>query len=843
MDRKEYDTYRGKRIKKEREIMDTKKLHSKADLYKTGGEISYGGEATVAKFLLGGLGTGNISVGSRGQLCDWEIFNWPGKGQFVPFSFFGIWVKENGKQPVSRILESKIQPPFYKSHGFLNGELAGIPRFEKSKMVGKQPFVYVDLEDSKIPVMVQMEAFTPFIPLNSDDSGIPTAIIKYKVKNPTDQPIDVSVVGTLANVVGFDGYDVFNNVKLVDEVQNEYKEENGLKGWYYTAKNLKETDMKFGSMSIATTNKNNITRKKWLHGQWTDNAQDFWDDFAGDGKLEEEDEIESKGCDLLSHYDFSFLNLKERISSISSYETILPNEEKVFEFMISWYFPNRPKGWIEYDEDLKRYNEGGYDSIRNYYATKFDDAWDVLKYVIEKKEYLENTSHAFEDALFSTSLPGYVIDAVASNIMSMKSHCCFRIEDGNFMGWEGIRDYVGCGQGNVNHVWNYATAVAGLFPDLEMTMRNVEFNVELDPDGCMPFRARKCLGESRWDMIPACDGEFGSILRIYREWKYTGDDKFLHGIWDSMMKALEYSIKEWDVDGDGVLDGKQHVTYDIEFYGPNTMTNTVYLGAVKGVIEMARHLGKDEIADQYQALYDKAAVRLDEKLFNGEYYIQELDDVDEYRYQYGKGCLTDQLLGQFMSQTAGLGYVLPKEHVKAALQSIYRYNFRDCMEDVPNVQRTYALNDEAGLVLCSWPKGERPRFPFAYCDEVWTGVEYQVAVCMIYEGMLEESLTIIRAIRDRYDGIKRCPWSETEAGHHYIRPMSSFSLIPAFAGYQCDLVHKTMSFQPVFHQDEYQTFWINGKAWGTYRQTIDDHGEKVTELKVLYGDLEDIKVN
>ena len=165
------------------------------------------------------------------------------------------------------------------------------------------------------------------------------------------------------------------------------------------------------------------------------------------------------------------------------------------------------------------------------------------------------------------------------------------------------------------------------------------------------------------------------------------------------------------------------------------------------------------------------------------------------------------------------------------------------MEDVPNVQRTYALNDEAGLVLCSWPKGERPRFPFAYCDEVWTGVEYQVAVCMIYEGMLEESLTIIRAIRDRYDGIKRCPWSETEAGHHYIRPMSSFSLIPAFAGYQCDLVHKTMSFQPVFHQDEYQTFWINGKAWGTYRQTIDDHGEKVTELKVLYGDLEDIKVN
>ena len=121
---------------------------------------------------------------------------------------------------------------------------------------------------------------------------------------------------------------------------------------------------------------------------WTDNAQDFWDDFSSDGKLDEEEEIEAKGCDLLDHYDFSFLNLKERISSISSYETIKPNETKEFEFIISWHFPNRPKGWIEYDADLERYRQGGYDTIKNYYATKFTDAWDVVKYVVEKKNIL-----------------------------------------------------------------------------------------------------------------------------------------------------------------------------------------------------------------------------------------------------------------------------------------------------------------------------------------------------------------------------------------------------------------------------------------------------------------------
>lgn len=822
--------------------MSNKPIYSKVALYETGKEISYKADASIAKFLLGGIGTGNISVGPRGELRDWEIFNWPGKNQFAPFSFFSIWAKAEGEAPVSKILESRIQPPFYKSHGFLNGELAGIPRFASSKMVGKQPFVYIDFEDDQVPVKVSMEAFTPFIPLDADNSGIPTAIIRYHVHNPSPKSVDVSISGTLANIVGFNGYDVFNNVKLVDEVQNEFRQQDGLTGWFYTAKNLKEDHLKFGSMSIATTNTENVTHKKWLHGQWTDNAQNFWDDFSADGLLEEEAEIESKGCDLLDHYDFSFLNLKERISSVANKISLAPGQSKTFEFVISWYFPNRPKGWIEYDADLERYRNGGYEGIRNYYATKFKDAWDVTSYVKKNMSYLEGKSKAFEDALFDTTLPSYVLDAVASNIMSMKSHCCFRIENGNFMGWEGIRDYVGCGQGNVNHVWNYANAVAFLFPELEMTMREVEFNVEIDDDGGMPFRARKCLGESRWDMIPACDGQFGSILRVYREWKFTGNDDFLRGVWDNVKKAMEYAIKEWDTDGDGVLDGKMHVTYDIEFYGPNTMTNTIYLGAIKGFAEMAEHLGEHETAEFYRAKYDKASADVDRLLFNGEFYIQQLDDVDEYRYQYGKGCLTDQLLGQFMAHTAGLGYVLPKEHVKKALESIFKYNFRSCMDDVPNVQRTYALNDEAGLVLCSWPDGGRPRFPFAYCDEVWTGVEYQVAVCMVLEGMFDEALTIVKAIRDRYDGYKRCPWSETEAGHHYVRPMSSFSLIPAFAGFTCDMQAKEISFAPMINADSFKTFWICGNAWGTFTQEKKNNGEYEREVTVLHGSLDGIKV-
>ncbi len=184
-----------------------------------------------------------------------------------------------------------------------------------------------------------LEAFTPLIPLNADDSGIPAAIIRYKVCNPTNSPVDVSVLGSLANAVGFKGYDVFNNLKLADEVVNEYREESDHRGLYYSAANLPEDDFHFGSMAILTTNEANITRPTWLHGQWTDNAQDFWDDFRDGGKLESVADIAASGSELLKFYDFSFLNLREKIGSLGNHQALNLGEETVFEFAIAWHFP------------------------------------------------------------------------------------------------------------------------------------------------------------------------------------------------------------------------------------------------------------------------------------------------------------------------------------------------------------------------------------------------------------------------------------------------------------------------------------------------------------------------
>jgi len=479
-------------------------------------------------------------------------------------------------------------------------------------------------------------------------------------------------------------------------------------------------------------------------------------------------------------------------------------------------------------------------TIKNYYSTLFDSAWDAGKYLIKNLDKLEGKTREFHQALFSSSLPGYILDAIASNITVIRSPTCFRIENGTFLGWEGCFDQKGCCPGSCTHVWNYVQTLAFLFPELEQSIRMVEFNLETDEEGKMAFRTTKVFGNDKlpkWDMLPAADGQMGTIIRLYRDWKISGNDELLNKVWGKASKALDFAFDYWDQDGDFVLDSQQHNTYDIEFYGPNSLTNSMFFAALKAGIEMAKHLGDQEHVEKYKEALDKGSKKMDELLWGGKYYIQQIDDVNKYRYQYGKGCLSDQLLGQFLSHVAGLGYILPEEHVKEAVNSIFKYNFRTSFKEHENVERTYTLNDEKGLLLCSWPEGGRPKLPFVYSDEVWTGIEYQVASHLIYEGYVDEGLTIVKSVRERHDGYRRNPWNEVECGHHYARSMASWGLLLALSGFKYDMLKGTISFKPVINEENFTSFWSTGKSWGIYRS-----GEIKSEIEVLYGEKDSIKL-
>ncbi|REE85169.1 uncharacterized protein (DUF608 family) [Paenibacillus taihuensis] len=793
----------------------------------------YPAEATEAAFLLGGIGTGNISIGSRGEFRDWEIFNRPGKGVQMPNTYFAIWAKTESGSPVAKVLEARLPQPHSLSHGYHPITGAGLPRMESSSLRGEYPIMQVDFEDGALPVQVSLEAFTPFIPLQVDDSSIPGAYLTYRVTNTSDEPVDVTIAGSILNPLGGLEYDKFGNLNMKNAGGNfnEFRQEGDCSGLVLGTNKFAADDLQQGTLALLTTNPHITCKPAWLRGAWFDFLQEFWDDFAEDGRLN----------DL--GYDTPSDTGRTDTGSIGAYETLAPGETKSFAFVLAWHFPNRINGWNAHI----CVKEEGRQTTQNYYAGQFDSSWAAATYLVAERERLEKGTKAFHQALFDSALPRPVLEALSGNMTVLRSTTCFRLIDGRFYGYEGCFDDAGSCDGTCTHVWNYAQTVAFLFPELERNMRRTEFLTEVNEDGKMNFRAFQMFDSQwNWNGQPApaaADGQMGTIMRAYREWKLSGDDEFLRELWPAIQKTLDYGPEHWDTDGDLVFDGIQHNTYDIEFYGPNPLTGIFFLGALRAASEMAAYLGENEVAARYSEAFEKSSKRLDELTWDGEYYVQRLDDVNAHKYQHGIGCLSDQLLGQQLAHLYGLGYLLPKERVQSAIHAVFKYNFKTDFNDHVNCQRTYTLNDEQGLVLCSWPNGGRPKLPFVYSDEVWTGIEYHVATHLIYEGFIEEGLQLVKAVRDRHDGYRRSPWNEVECGHHYARSMSSWGLLIALSGFEFDMSYGVIKFAPVINQAEYTSFWSTGRAWGTYSQKLNERtGEHDIEVSVLAGDASNLRV-
>ena len=393
------------------------------------------------------------------------------------------------------------------------------------------------------------------------------------------------------------------------------------------------------------------------------------------------------------------------------------------------------------------------------------------------------------------------------------------MEGGDFYAFEGCFGRGGCCPGNCSHVWNYAQTLAWFFPELERSMRRTEFLVETTEEGAQRFRAMRALEGQDFAVEPAADGQCGAILRVYREWLISGERDFLEALWPACRRALDYARRRWDEDGDGVFEGRQHNTYDIEFYGPNPMTGSVWIAALQAASRMAAALGEDEEAQRLEAEAARSAAALDALCWQGDWYVQRLDDVDRYPYQYGEGCLSDQLIGTTWAWLAGLEPLLPRAHVERAAASIFAENACGALRERTNLQRAYAFNDEPGLVLCSWPRGGRPRLPFVYSDEVWTGTEYQVASLLALCGRVEEAVALVEGARRRHDGLRRNPWDEVECGHHYARSLASFGVWIALAGMRLaepGTAQQRLSFAPQLEPEGFRSFFICAEGWGLY---------------------------
>ena len=768
---------------------------------------------------LGGIGTGTVSLGGRGDLHDWEIVNRPAKG-FTPDKAFFVVRAAAGNDVHVRCLEGPLLPQTHEGPFGETSPHAGLPRFAEASFHAAYPFGQVALHDDDLPIDVRLEAFNPLIPADSDRSGIPIAVLRYVVTNTSDRAQDVSIAGVLENFVGRDGHrgESIGNV-------NEPRSGEGISGVLLRSEGVPADSSRWGTIALAVLDGGHshdldvTTRRAWADVNWGDSLLDFWDDFSADGRLDDRDQGK----------------VQSPIASLCGKATIEPGEERTFTFLLAWHFPNRPS-WFEDRPDAVR--------VGNYYATRFADAWDVVAKTAPQIATLERDTLDFVRSFCETDLPDVVKEAALYNVSTLRTQTSFRLEDGTFMGWEGCNDHWGSCHGSCTHVWNYEQATAFLFGDLARSMRDVEFLHATDANGRMSFRVELPLSRGTEWPTAAADGQMGCIMKLYRDWQLHGDEAWLKGRWPHAKRALEFCWIEggWDADQDGVMEGCQHNTMDVEYYGPNPQMGFWYLGALRAAAEMARHLGEDAFAERCDRLFASGSAWLDDHLFNGEYYEHEIRPIPDAsriapglrhaaehnpdlgatnladpEFQIGAGCLIDQLVGQYMAHVCGLGYLADPEKIRTALASDFRYNFQPNLRGHFNHLRTFALGDEAAMLMASYPLGRRPQRPFPYFNEVMTGFEYTAAAHMLYEGQTEQGLEVISAIRARYDGERRSPFNEAECGHHYARAMASWAAVLALTGFHYSAVTGEMTFDA--RRPGSRTFWSTGDAWGVLALT------------------------
>lgn len=828
---------------------------SSDNLFQLAPQRTYSGDhATQVAMPLGGIGAGSVCLNGYGGLQDFSIRTRP-ENTAMPAGFtanspeaaFAV-LHIKGAPAVTKLIEGpfpafKIFDQGLQGQGLRRGGFEGFPRFAKCTFKGEYPFGEARLSDPSVPLEVTLTGWNPLIPLDAKNSGIPCVLLEYALHNISPRPVECELSYHLSHLAPGCKPDQAGSVNSV------------IPGKGVLLHNSEEPNAEaYGSASLTAIGRAPRIKGMWLRspGWEFDSLSALWRELST-GAFTENDG--SNSVDTAGRNGASIL-MEGRLA---------PGERLTYTILITWHFPNcylrdggKPAGAeIKGDAGCRSAAAGQAPPWRPYYAGLWKDAREVALYVEANYASLRERTVNFKDALFSSTLPSYVLDAVSANLAILKSPTVLRQENGNLWGWEGCFPDSGCCHGSCTHVWNYAQAFPHLYPQLERTLRDLELARSMDERGHVTFRGAIPDGPVDHDWHAASDGQLGGIMKVFRDWQISGDSEWLTRMYPLAKRSLDYCIGAWDPDRRGALFEPHHNTYDIEFWGPEPMCTGIYLGALSAMARMAQATGHASDAESYAELAKRGAKLMDEQLFNGEFYRQKVEylglrdksfaesvaNVDEKssemqkllkregpKYQYGSGCLSDAVIGAWMARSYGIETPLERKNVRSTLRAIFRNNFRTDLSEHANAQRPgYAMGREPGLLLCSWPQGGKPTLPFVYSDEVWTGIEYQVASHLIQEGFVEEGLTIVKALRSRYDGRTRNPWNEYECGNYYARAMASYSLLGALSGFRYSAVEKTLWFGPRLKARPFSTFFSTALAFGTIALGVDSLTVRVIE--------------
>lgn len=730
-----------------------------------------------------------------------------------------------GRPDRARVLEGPV--PRYKSWtnglsprghmqscGFGNGggNHFGLPRLHDAVFTHRFPLAEVALGEKGWPLAVELTAWSPFIPGDADASGQPVAALTYRLRNPGSKRCRAM-------------FSFHCHLDLLRERETPIGGERirrTAQGFAIDYPAHADRPWSVGGLAVELDGA--LADCAWFRGGWFDAISALWRAIADASATERAPHAEGAA----GHGGSLWLPID-----------IPAGGEIAVTVRLAWHEPvsnqrHGPKELVP--------GEIAPGTYRPAYATRFSDVDAVATAFRASYADDEQRTRAFAEALHATDVPAEILEAVTANLGILRSPTVMRQHDGRLWAWEGSGELEGSCMGSCTHVWNYAQALPHLFPDLERALRQTEFTESQDEHGHQNFRSALPIRPTDHGFHAAADGQFGGIVKVWREWQISGDTAWLRELWPRVRASLEYAIGAWDPDRTGALIEPHHNTYDIEFWGPDGMCGSFYAAALKAAAALAEAV--DEDPAPWRDLLAKAVQHLERDLFRGGRFVQQvmratprsgdaarqkptwtvnyspealaLLDAEGPKYQYGNGCLSDGVLGAWLAEVSGLGSPLAAAKVRSHLAQIHRHNLKRDLRSHANPQRaTFAIGDEGGLLLCTWPDGGKPTLPFVYSDEVWTGIEYQVASHCILAGLVEEGLEIVRIARARYRSGRRNPFDEYECGHWYARALSSWALLQAYSGVRYSAVERTLWIAPRAAKRPFRAFLGVGGNFGT----------------------------
>ena len=769
-------------------------------LFERGAPTVYAKSRNELRFIgmpVGGICCGCVYAGGDGRLWLWDIFNQNQLGvvkKVLPISLEGFNAREIDNVQGSLYLEPLTEEsPFQQGYALLikdNGTTS-LRRlhhddWEEITFETTYPVATVRYSDKHLPIEVTAELFSPYIPGNAKDSGLPATIQSITVKNTAAAgSVSVQLVGWLENKMLW----VTERSNGAFSRSNEAVREGSLNGISLRCA-LSDSSLEqaadFGSMCLTAINKEAV--------------------FIPDISRE-------KGGAAPAIRDLVKVSNGSPMAGVSIQHELDPGAAFTADFVISWHTPN-----ISFSNRGDEVTAQKAD--KHYYTTLFDSATSVAMYISQEYGRLKSQTFIWKQTWYDSSLPWWFLERTFNNIPAIATTSTHRFENGRYYAWEGV----GCCHGNCTHVYQYAHALSRIFPELE---RDTRERVDLGPGvgydeatGMIRIRGEKTG--------PSIDGQAGTVLRIYREHQMCADNQFLQRNWPKIKKAVAFIMVQ-DKNKDGMEDTPLENTLDALWHGEISWIVGLCIAGVRAGQAMAEEMNDSEFAAQCRQYVELGRRNMEEQLFNGEYFIHRPDPaVGKKEIGSFNTCHIDQVYGQCWAWQVNLGRILSKEKTMSALRSLWKYNY---MPDVgPYIKvhaggRFYALAGEGGMIMNTNPSndpnpyGNAKAWQVGYFSECMSGFEHQVASHMMAEGMIKESLVLTRSIHDRYHAYKRNPFNEVECSDHYGRAMASYGTFLSACGFTYHGPKGEIGFSPKLTPENFKAPFTTAEGWGTYSQT------------------------